>query len=166
MADEYKCNICGRDDFKNKSSLGNHIRWHNPSKKLKESVQGSNNNNYNKHTIAGENNPMYGKRQTREAREKMSLTRTGESIFVKFRTSINKRLRESKEYKEWRLMVFGRDNFTCQDCGKRGCYIEAHHIKSFAEYKDLRFDIDNGITYCLKCHCKHDKHRNKLGGKQ
>lgn len=69
-------------------------------------------------------------------------------------TSQNEIIRHSDQYKEWRLMVFGRDNFTCQKCDKRGCYIEAHHIKPFAIYPKSRFDVDNGITLCLDCHNK------------
>ena len=79
------------------------------------------------------------------------------------KSPINKLIRGSPKYKEWRLMVFGRDDFTCQNCGKRGCYLEAHHIKSFARYIDERFNVDNGITYCKACHLLLDKNRGKRG---
>jgi 5-methylcytosine-specific restriction endonuclease McrA len=55
--------------------------------------------------------------------------------------------------KLWREAVFARDKWTCQDCGdKKGGNLEAHHIKSFAEFPELRFAIDNGITLCKDCH--------------
>lgn len=67
---------------------------------------------------------------------------------------INKRIRVSSEYKVWRDHVFQRDNYTCQSCGKRGGWLEADHIFSFADYPQLRFDISNGRTLCRPCHRK------------
>lgn len=60
--------------------------------------------------------------------------------------------RRSAEYKAWRKAVYERDNYTCQYCGERGCKLNAHHIKSYAHYHDLRVDIGNGITLCVPCH--------------
>lgn len=64
------------------------------------------------------------------------------------------RVRESAEYKNWRRDVFIRDHFTCQKCGHRFIKIVAHHIKSFAEYKKLWFNVNNGQTLCRSCHIK------------
>ena len=62
--------------------------------------------------------------------------------------------RHSEQYKQWRKMVFERDNKTCQKCGRRGCRINAHHILGFKKHKKWRFVLENGITLCSKCHRK------------
>ena len=64
----------------------------------------------------------------------------------------NDTLRHRREYKDWRTAVYERDNYTCQCCGKRGDKLNAHHINSFADYPELRYDIRNGITLCINCH--------------
>lgn len=65
---------------------------------------------------------------------------------------INHSIRNSLEYKFWRKCVFMRDDYTCQICAERGVVLQAHHIKKFANYPHLRFDLENGITLCKKCH--------------
>lgn len=64
------------------------------------------------------------------------------------------KIRSSPEYRIWKYAVFSKDNFTCQKCKKRGGNLNAHHIKSFAKFPELRFAIDNGQTLCKKCHCE------------
>jgi 5-methylcytosine-specific restriction endonuclease McrA len=46
--------------------------------------------------------------------------------------------------------VINRDR-TCRIC-ETDKNLEAHHIKSFKEFLELRYDINNGITLCEKCH--------------
>jgi hypothetical protein len=59
-------------------------------------------------------------------------------------------------YAEWRKAVFKRDNF--QRCGKRGGVLQAHHIKSWAKFPELRFDVANGKTLC-ESPCHWEEHR-------
>ena len=69
------------------------------------------------------------------------------------RTSEGQRLRNTREYREWRKSVLERDGHSCQHCNANE-ELHAHHIKSFIRYPDVRFDIDNGITLCCTCHEK------------
>ncbi len=56
-------------------------------------------------------------------------------------------------YKKWRVDVYKRDKFTCQmpSCGSKG-RLNAHHIKRWSDNPILRFNVNNGITLCHKCH--------------
>ena len=67
-------------------------------------------------------------------------------------TTENELQRKSAAYKDWRLEVFARDNFTCQKCYKKRGKLEAHHLFNFADYPELRFDRENGKTLCFDCH--------------
>ena len=69
----------------------------------------------------------------------------------------NRRIRYSTRMKEWRISVFERDNYTCLKCGNRSrkghaVTLNAHHIKRFADFPELRFDVGNGATLCVDCH--------------
>ena len=66
-------------------------------------------------------------------------------------TPINALIRQSIEYKDWRLKVYQKDHFSCVLCGSKE-RIEAHHIYPFSRYENKRFDILNGITLCRVHH--------------
>lgn len=68
------------------------------------------------------------------------------------------RMMGQDEYKQWRKSVFERDNWTCRACGEKGLYLEAHHIKPWKLFPEVRFDLVNGLSLCLRCH--KDVHRN------
>lgn len=70
-------------------------------------------------------------------------------------------LRFSKSYKEWREAIFKRDNYTCQFCSQYGGKLQADHIKSFARYPELRFELSNGRTLCIDCHYQTDTYGGK-----
>ena len=61
------------------------------------------------------------------------------------------------DYIKWRKDVFIRDKYTCQCCNAKNGHgkkvnLNAHHIFNWADYPELRFDINNGITLCEDCH--------------
>ncbi len=70
--------------------------------------------------------------------------------------------RKSSDYRNWRRDIFIRDEFTCQECGIKNVRLEAHHIKSWSEFEALRFDRNNGLTLCEKCHIKTDSYGRKI----
>jgi len=106
--------------------------------------------------VSGENNPNYGN----------SLFGEDNPNWKGGITPLNAKLRYSDKYNQWRLFVFNRDNFTCQECGAQKLWLEAHHIKRFSdimkEYNITTFesamdcfglwDLNNGMTYCKSCH--------------
>jgi|TARA_Y100000310_G_scaffold312222_1_gene359313 5-methylcytosine-specific restriction endonuclease McrA len=61
-------------------------------------------------------------------------------------------IRQGIETRLWRESVFSRDSWECQRCGQWGGKLNAHHIKNFSQWPELRFAIDNGITLCKDCH--------------
>jgi hypothetical protein len=73
----------------------------------------------------------------------------------------NHRIRASMEMKDWRKAVYKRDNFTCVICGINRVPMQADHIKPFAYFPDLRFDIENGRTLCIPCHKKTETYGNR-----
>ncbi len=71
---------------------------------------------------------------------------------AQYRTDLNRRIRQSARYKDWRAEVLKRDDYRCQFCLKRGGRLQADHIKPFALHPELRFDLNNGRTLCPPCH--------------
>lgn len=74
--------------------------------------------------------------------------------WIKDRTKLKKDNRHNNSaYKEWRMSVYSRDNFKCKinnyDCKGR---LEAHHILTWRDYPELRYEINNGITLCHAHH--------------
>jgi len=107
------------------------------------------------------------------------LEQTGENspLWKGGKTPLIRLLRTQAQYRQWRSDVFTRDEFTCQECSKKGkdAFIEAHHIKSFAQIihdnkietreegincEEL-WNINNGITLCHECHKLTDNYKNK-----
>lgn len=97
-------------------------------------------------------------------------------------TIIKNKIRGLPEYNEWRIKVYNRDNYTCQECGDRGqkgnkVILNCDHINPLSqivEYNNITsvdealsckelWDIDNGRTLCYDCHLKTDTYGFNLG---
>lgn len=68
---------------------------------------------------------------------------------------------QTPQYVEWRNAVYARDQYKCVECGSK-FGMSAHHIKSWAEYPELRFDVANGVTLCEVCHADKHPHLKRL----
>lgn len=54
-------------------------------------------------------------------------------------------------YKSWRKAVLDKCNSCCVKCGS---YKDphCHHIKTWAKFPELRFNVGNGEVLCKECH--------------
>ena len=113
----------------------------------------------------GKNNPFYGRKHSIESRKKISKAGIGNKYNWKFDKTDEERQddRSYPEYAEWRNLVYERDNYTCQKCDIPHGKLNAHHVESYSTNKELRLDINNGITLCKKCH-KEFHHRYGKSG--
>jgi 5-methylcytosine-specific restriction endonuclease McrA len=86
-------------------------------------------------------------------------------------------IRESLKYKNWQRKVFINNDWTCQNCKKKGNgTLHAHHKKDFSSLlkkyhiKTLEQALsceelwypNNGETLCISCHKKTDTYPPNL----
>lgn len=86
-------------------------------------------------------------------------------------TDENLRLRRSGAYAEWKRKALELRGSKCQECGINNRHVceccgtlvvlHVHHVKSFADYPDIRFDPQNSEVLCPKCHWT--RHKSKSG---
>lgn len=77
---------------------------------------------------------------------KPAWNRIGEGVTSESRLE---RLRFKKQIQP---LVFACDNYTCQFCDQYGGKLQVDHIKGWADYPELRFEMDNCRTLCMACH--------------
>jgi 5-methylcytosine-specific restriction endonuclease McrA len=120
-----------------------------------------------------EGNPMFGRTRTEEEKQLMSLHRKGLTVGERnpnWRGGISTvahLIRTSPEYKKWRQAILERDNYTCQNCNKRGGDLNVDHFpKTFKEILDefsiksiedamaceALWDTESNRTLCVTCH--------------
>lgn len=59
--------------------------------------------------------------------------------------------RHSSTLDHWRSRVLRRDDYKCVVCGSDKC-LQAHHIIPVRNGRRDKFNVNNGITLCRKCH--------------
>lgn len=61
--------------------------------------------------------------------------------------------RNTSENTEFVKKVMARDNYTCQCCNKPLNHDGVvHHLNGWDNFKEQRYDVQNGITLCETCH--------------
>ncbi len=86
-------------------------------------------------------------------------------LYIKDRTQLVKNEKKHLDYayRCWMLKVKKRDDWKCrianENCKGR---LEAHHILSWKNYPELRYELNNGITLCLAHHPRSRKKEAEL----
>lgn len=91
----------------------------------------------------GPDNPMFGKRGAECPR------------YVDGSSPERQRMYSRSEGIQFLQAVYRRDNWTCKCCGeKKGGKrtLAAHHLKPWAGHPELRFDMSNVVSLCVRCH--------------
>jgi 5-methylcytosine-specific restriction endonuclease McrA len=104
-------------------------------------VSGSKNPNYGK-GLFGKDNPNWqgGKKE-------------------KYYTGKNQPQAQTKQDRAFRSFIKARDK-TCVLCGRKNM-LQCHHINSWVKYKKLRYDPNNAVTLCIRCHPRADNKHHK-----
>jgi hypothetical protein len=111
----------------------------------------------------GKPSGMKGRTASVETRAKMSAAKMGNGGPKHWNYKHGKRAAHgSLALRNWRWLVFERDGFTCLRCGEVGGSLEAHHVKGWAAFPELRFELSNGRTLCVRCHCVEDPFRARF----
>lgn len=80
-------------------------------------------------------------------------------IYQKPKKKYRREPRGSLNY-AWQTLIKHRDGYKCKKCGSI-TDIEAHHIKHYGKYPELRYELSNGITLCKQCHKDYHKKNGK-----
>lgn len=74
------------------------------------------------------------------------------------------KIEQTKLRVQWGNAVKAKANYVCQRCETTQSKMEAHHLYSYEDYPEKRFEIDNGVCLCVICHLGfHQWHKAKYG---
>lgn len=129
-----------------------------------------------------------GRKCSSETKAKMSASRIGKpkseahrlalssarlALYDEIGRKPSRTTNRNKAYGRWRQAVLLRDHHTCQTegCGDKGSDgegkgLHTHHIKSYAKFPELIYEIGNGLTLCGPCHRKTDTYGMKSTTKE
>ena len=131
--------------------------------------------------IGNKNKPNFFKGNRRSEDNRNKLRGKNNHLWKGGITPLGIMIRGMAESNQWKISVFVRDNYTCQNCGDdKGGNLEAHHIKGFSvllqaflkQYSQFSpiddkdtlvrlattyepfWNVSNGKTLCDECHKK------------
>jgi len=142
-------------EIANKFNVGETVVW-NRAKELGVSLEGRN---------SGHRGAFVRTRKHREAQSIVFKGRWAGDKNPHWKGGVhqkNLQERATGAYKQWRLKALEMHGNACQRCGVvkgKTCEccgdkisLHIHHVKSFAEYPELRYDPKNSEVLCKKCH--------------
>lgn len=121
-----------------------HTPWNKGTVGVKKSTSGSFKKGYTPWN-KGKVSPLKGRKRPLEVGAKISasknrgLTQQGKIDRYAF-------------YRKYTEVIFSRDDYTCQICEQEGGNLHVDHIKKWADYPELRFNLNNCRTLCRPCH--------------
>ena len=157
--------------FKKGNTYGEYKRTNETKKKNSSSLKGHKISDFTKKKISdkikklwkdGKISGLTGKQFTKDHKDKIKKSHWANQ--PNYKKTLNPLFKAKKisdtDYstlfnKETKKIIFERDNYTCQNCKKRGGVLHCHHI----DYLKYNTSLDNLITLCNRCHGKTNKNR-------
>lgn len=143
-------------------------------------------NPYSRETIEKMSKAQLGKKLPAEQVAKMVASNTGKKRDISFRRFMSDRHRGERNpaykdgsslgkarnfsesglgsYSLWRAAVLKRDSGTCVTCLSKES-IEVDHIKPYAWYPELKWELSNGQCLCKICHREKTNAERRLSWK-
>lgn len=63
--------------------------------------------------------------------------------------------RDGELQSRWSRRVMQKKGRVCLLCWEESKPVHVHHLKSWGQFPDLRYDIQNGIPLCFDCHLRY-----------
>lgn len=73
------------------------------------------------------------------------------NISLQDRKHMQESRKSNEAYRKWAQLIVSKDNYKCIKCNSNK-KLEAHHLDGWHWCKEKRYDINNGVSLCAKCH--------------